>query len=54
MIFLDYGVCRSCSNLDSYGVTCLKCGKCGRKFKGGILKNGDEYPTCDEEEENDE
>lgn len=21
-----------CTNLDTYGISCIKCGKCGRKF----------------------
>ncbi len=36
--FLDYRVASNCKNLeDSYGMICVKCQKCGRKFKGGIM-----------------
>ena len=38
MAFVDYGVAENCKNKkQSYGEICVKCGKCGRKFKGGIL-----------------
>lgn len=30
---IDYSVSENCKNPDSYGVICVKCGKCGRKFK---------------------
>ena len=28
----DYRPADNCSNLDSYGEICVRCGKCGRKF----------------------
>ncbi|MBQ0112992.1 MAG: hypothetical protein KBT03_07670 [Bacteroidales bacterium] len=37
MKFIDYNVSKNCNNEDSYGCVCVKCGKCGRKFKDGIL-----------------
>jgi len=33
----EYRVCENCCNSDSYGVMCLKCGQCGRKFKNGEM-----------------
>lgn len=38
MIFVDYDVAENCENPDSYGMVCVKCGKCGRKFCGGLLR----------------
>ncbi len=41
-IFVDYEVADNCCNDDSFGVICLKCGRCGRKFINGFLeKEGD-------------
>lgn len=37
LIFVDYGVADNCCNNESFGVVCLKCGKCGRKFVNGFL-----------------
>lgn len=28
----DYKPAPNCRNSDSYGIICVKCGKCGRKF----------------------
>jgi hypothetical protein len=45
--FIDYQSASNCKNLeDSYGMICVKCGKCGRKFKNGnmIKKNESEKP----------
>jgi len=44
-VFVDYSVSEQCTNDESYGCVCVKCGDCGRKFnKKGILikeaKNG--------------
>jgi len=37
-VFVDYEVSDNCKNLEeSYGEICVKCGKCGRKFKNGML-----------------
>ena len=37
-IFIDYSVNSNCLNkMESYGEICVKCGKCGRKFKNGIM-----------------
>ena len=42
MAFVDYCVAEDCKNLqDSYGEICVKCGKCGRKFKNGYLQKQD-------------
>lgn len=32
IVSLDYNVSKRCINDHSYGVICVKCGKCGRKF----------------------
>jgi len=35
-----YKPSKNCSNLDSYGIICVRCGKCGRKFvKAKKIKN---------------
>jgi hypothetical protein len=48
-IFLDYWICDQCQN-PHYGM-CHKCGMCGRIFNEiGMLLNGDEYPSSDEED----
>ncbi len=47
-MFIDYLPCKRCRNPDSYGMICVRCGKCGRKFdRNGSLLNGKEYPGCD-------
>lgn len=28
----DYRASKDCCNSDSYGIICVKCGRCGRKF----------------------
>ena len=33
---IEYTVCSKCKNSSAFG-TCLKCEKCGRHFKHGIL-----------------
>lgn len=33
----EYRVSPNCKNPDSYGIICIKCGQCGRKFKNGVL-----------------
>ena len=43
-MFIDYMPCRECVD---FAMTCVKCGKCGRKFEDGILVNGDKYPGYD-------
>lgn len=36
---LDYKPSNNCCNSDTYGVVCVKCGRCGRKFsEKGFLK----------------
>lgn len=49
MIIIDYGKAKECNNPDTY-YTCLKCGKCGRKFNefGMMIDTGE---THDEEDE---
>lgn len=37
IIFVDYEISDNCCNDDSFGVVCLKCEKCGRKFVNGFL-----------------
>ena len=49
---IDYMPCKECKNMEeTYGMICIKCGKCGRKFEDGVLINGDEYPEYDPEME---
>ena len=31
-VFADYEPADNCVNPDSYGMICVKCGQCGRKF----------------------
>ena len=40
MIFVDYEPSKNCCNDDSYGMLCVKCGMCGRKFIDGMLQKG--------------
>ena len=47
-MFIDYIPCRQCENDETWGILCVKCGKCGRKFEDGVLVNGDEYPGYDQ------
>lgn len=34
---IDYRPSNKCKNSNSYGMICVKCGKCGRKFKDGVM-----------------
>lgn len=37
-MFVDYAPCEKCTNPDTYGTICVKCGACGRKFDDkGVL-----------------
>ena len=37
-MFVDYKPCEGCTNPDTYGEICVKCGACGRKFDDkGVL-----------------
>ena len=36
MMILDYILAKECCN-DKAWYTCLKCGKCGRKFENGFM-----------------
>lgn len=37
-MFVDYAPCEKCTNPDTYGEICVKCGACGRKFDDkGVL-----------------
>ena len=40
-MFVDYAPCEECTNPDTYGMICTKCGACGRKFddKGVLIGN---------------
>lgn len=47
-LFVDYSVAEECKNKDSYGVICVKCGECGRKFDEGIIiDEGGTHPVED-------
>lgn len=46
MLF-DYMPCKECNNTETYGMICVQCGKCGRKFWDGVLINGEEFPGYD-------
>lgn len=48
MIIVDYLPTRECKNKEVL-YTCLKCGKCGRRFECGIMVD-DGGTTVDEEE----
>lgn len=48
MLLIDYMPCEERVNFrESYGIICVKCEKCGRKFDDGVLINGNEYPGYD-------
>ena len=53
-LLVDYMICKECRNPNAYYGTCLKCGKCGRKFEDGVLINGNEYPGYDPESEDED
>ena len=54
-MLIDYMPCEKCCNFrESYGIICVKCGKCGRKFEDGVLVNGDEYPGYDSDLEDED
>jgi hypothetical protein len=56
-MFIDYAPCEQCNNPDTFGMTCVKCGECGREFnENGMLTNADDYPPYypEEEKERDE
>jgi hypothetical protein len=36
----DYEPSEECCNDNSYGMLCVKCGRCGRKFIDGVLQEG--------------
>ena len=36
-LFPSYGISPDCCYDESYGVICVQCGLCGRRFKGGFL-----------------
>ena len=38
IIFVDYEPAENCRNVYSFGMICVKCGKCGRRFENGILQ----------------
>ena len=40
LFFTDYAPSENCCNTESYRQLCVKCGKCGRKFEGGVLMEG--------------
>jgi len=48
-IFIDYIPCKECECMEeTYGMICIKCGKCGRKFENGIMID-DGGTTVDED-----
>lgn len=49
-MILDYILANECKNKNAW-YTCLKCGKCGRKFGSGYLVD-DGGTTVDEEDNN--
>lgn len=38
LFFIDYEPSENCCNTESYRQLCVKCGKCGRIFNGGVLE----------------
>lgn len=51
MIFVDYSCAKQCKNIEeSYGMICVKCGKCGRKFNndGVMVNDGGTTPVDDD------
>lgn len=49
MILVDYEICNECQNPKVY-YTCLKCGKCGRKFDHGYMVDDGGTTLVDDEE----
>lgn len=48
-IHVDYAPSEKCNNTDTFGMICVKCGQCGRKFdERGFCTNIDEYPAENE------
>lgn len=36
-MLVDYRPSKQCKNSDTYGMICVKCGECGRKFEDGKM-----------------
>lgn len=52
MIFIDYIPYSECSNNETFGTICVKCGRCGRKFNEyGECVNINDYPADENEDE---
>lgn len=49
ILFVDYYAAVECENPDAY-CTCLKCGKCGRKFDCGFMVDDGGTHIAEEEE----
>lgn len=44
---IDYAASDQCRNEDSYGVICVRCGQCGRRFEDGFLVHRPEGETVE-------
>ena len=48
-MLIDYIPATECKNLqETFGMICVKCGKCGRKFQDGVMvDDGGTHPDVD-------
>lgn len=54
-MMVDYMPSEKCSNPDTFGMICVKCGECGREFnEAGVCTNINDYPKYDYEGNEDE
>ena len=51
MFHVDYIPAKECKNTESYGMICVKCGKCGRKFQNGVMVDAGGTTSSESEED---